>query len=254
MNEVKRVEGWGLISDLRNFAFEQSVGFAQGRQNGVEVPKAFYHTDPIPDELLDPIRPELTVVPEYCKTSFMFTAFRVPGRNKKPGYTFSLRAAVERSLPGMPNRIMGLLSPEVIDYFDGFAEVEQGALCEAQSIEFETSTYERGKITVSHTYGVTYTDEQVYETSDDEILFGVSGTFEDIPPIESEGEADKLFIQEPIAYQRLEGAENVITNVDFWSIVDPFETRSHGQSVTFRDAAARMIHIVDVIRTGDIPG
>lgn len=254
MNEVKRVEAWGLIADLRNFGFEQSAGFAQGRQNGLEVTKAFYHQDPVPDELLEATNPHCAVSQEYCKSSFTYTAFRVPGKNRKPGYTFSLRSAVERSLSGMPDRILRCLSPNVIDYFDGFAELEEGALCEAQSTEFETSTYERGKITVSHKYAVTYTDEPVYETSDDEILFGVAGTFESIPYVESSDNAERLFVQEPIPYQRIEGAENVATNLGFWTIVDPFQSRAHGQSVAFRDAARRMIAITQVLKSGELPG
>lgn len=254
MNEVKRIESWGLISDLRNFAFEQSSGFAQGRQNGVEMTKAFYHEDPVPDELLEAVTPGLVVSREYCKSSFTFTAFRIPKTSKKPGYTFSLRAAVERSLPGMPNRILRLLSPRVIEYFDGFVDLDEGAICEAHSTEFESSTYERGKITVCHKYEVTYANEPVYETSDDEILFGVSGSFEPIPYLESNDNAHKLFIEDPIPYQKIDGADNVATNLGFWAIVDPFESRSHGQFVTFRDAARRMIAITEVLAKGELPG
>lgn len=249
MNEVKRVEAHGIISDLRAFAYTQSPGFAAGRQNGFEVAKAFYHVDSVPTEIRDKVSREM------CKSAFGFTAFRVPGQRNKPGYTFMLSATVERTLPAMPTALLERLEPEIVEAYDGFNEIEEGALCEATSVELETSSYELGKITVSHKYGVTYAGDDIHEASDDNILFGVEGTFEDVCPLDSPEQAHKLFVPDPIPVGRItDPVENIVNNVGFWTIVDPFETRGPGQITSFRDAARKMIAITDILTTGELPG
>ncbi len=248
MNEVKRVEAYGLIADIRAFACEQSPGFAAGRQDGYEVRQGFYHVDPVPQELLE----RELISPEMCKSVFDFEAFRIPGARRKPGYTFKLAASLERTLPGVPTHILSILPKDLLDSFDNFEEIEEGALSEESRSEFDTSTYELGRIVVSHHYNISYAGDKIFESSDDDILHAETGEFASIHPQESEHMVDTLYIRDPIQHESLPGPDNVEVNKDYWSIVDPYNAQNRYQIASYRSAAERMRAIVQTLRTGEV--
>jgi hypothetical protein len=247
MYEVKKVEAYGLLADLRNFACEQSTGFASGRQNGFEVTKNFYHVDPVPPAIADKVSPEM------CKSAFGFEAFRVQGhRSKKPGYTYGIWASLERTLPAMPRHILSILPEDTLHDYGSFEELEEGALMEGARIDLEASTYELRQITVGHTYEITYAGDTIYSASDDDILFSEEGVFATVPSAESLDDTNLLYIPDKIDHEKIDGPDNVPLNTEYWSIVDPYGVGGSRQIASYQSAAARIQTILQALRTGNI--
>jgi|GEM_PF-3802789 len=245
MYEVKRVEAQDLLCELKGFAFRRSPGLRQSDQTGYEENRAFYHNDPLPASLTDRFSREI------CKSTFGFAIFQVPRVRNKRSFSYTLSAAIERTLPVLEDRHLRLLAPDILEEYGDFTELDEGALSEATAIELQTSDHELREISANQTYTLSYGDDIIYESSDGDVLYGVSGTFTDIAPIESEDNVDRQFVAAPIEHESLPPAENVIANLGFWAIVEPFGS-NFDQGISYRSAAQQMRGILHVLETGEV--
>lgn len=243
--EVKRVEAQSLLSDLKRFAFTRSPGLRVNEQCGYEENKAFYHDDPIPYELREKMGREM------CKSSFGFSAFRTGHVRHKRAFDFVLSASIERTIPSLDQRRLDLIPPDVIETYDGFTELEEGALTEGSVVEFSINSHDFREIEVNQTYDLSYDGEAIYECSTEDVLYGFAGVMADIDPDESDDHSDQLYVPEPITRESLSAADNVITNIGFWALVEPFAIE-FDQGVGFRSAAAQVRAIMHALATGEV--
>lgn len=249
MYSVKRVEAQDLLSELKTFALSRSPELHRGTDSGYEEQRTFYHDDPVPRSVAHGKRYAGRVMRELCKSTFGFAVFRTPPVRNKRSFSYMLSAEIERTLPVLDEKRLRLLSAEVLEAYDHFTEVEEGILTEATAIELETSDHELREIDVSQKYSLAYYGDTIYEATDADVLYGMAGTVERIAPIESVEHDDRLFIAEPIGHESLPPVENVITNLGFWAIVEPFGV-SLDQGVDYRSAAVQMRAIMHTLRTG----
>jgi hypothetical protein len=244
MSHVTRAEAQGLLTDLKDFAFEQSPQFRDGTHAGFEVMKNFYHHDPLPFEA----RYELS--PEMCKSTFTFTAFRMPGLKFKPAYNYLASAAVERSLPILPLHMLNAIAPSVRKVYDDFEEIEEGALCEESSTCMETSDHELREINRTMRYVLTYAGDTIYQATDQDILHGHQGEFVDVPEIENTDSTGKIFVPIRIEHERLSDTDSILTDSHFWDLIEPLT--EEGEDDAFRAAATAMRSVVRILRTGEV--
>jgi hypothetical protein len=243
--EVKRVEAQELRSFLKAFAFEESPGLRQGFHDGYEVKKMFCHDDPAPIEAAQKFGHEV------CNSSFGFAVFRIPPVRKKRSFAYTLSAEIERTIPHLNPYQFELVPKKVRKQYDNFEEIPESALTEVFTVELGTSDHELREIEVQQTYKLAYCGDSIFESTNEEMLYGSSGAFVDIDISESEDESDQHFILEPIKHERLKPADNVITNIGYWAIVDPFK-HEFDQGTPYRSAAQQMRSIVHALRTGEV--
>lgn len=245
MAKIKRTEAWGLLGELKAFAFEQSIGFRQGTQLGLEVSKSFYHQDPRPPELAE------IMAKEMCKSDFVFRAFRMASHKPKPFYSYELAATMERTISHVPEQILPQIPKRIRKYYKNFKEAPDGALVEKMGSTYSTSDGELREIEVSNHYGLLYAGSEIYAMDDDEILYGGSmGEEVAAPAIESDYDWPVIFVQDGIEHEQLMGAENVITNIDFWAVINGVQDDLEVGS--YRAAATCMRSIVHTLRTGHV--
>lgn len=247
--EVKRIEAQDLFTELRNFAYARSPGLRQGFQNGYEEQRAFYHIDPVPPEICD--GDHYAVPREMAKSTFSFAAFSTPKIRKKRGFSFTLSAGIERTLDRLTPRQSSLIDDEIKEAYEGFDELEEGVLTEANTVEFDIASYAMREIQVTGRHTLSYRGNEIYAFSNDDILTGHEGVLATIPRVESEDGNPRLFVPHPIPHERLEAVQNLEVNLGFWAIVEPFgETLDFGTS--WRSAAAQMRAIMHALETGEV--
>jgi hypothetical protein len=242
---VKRVEAQGLLTDLKNFAFEESPGLKDGFDSGVEVTKTYIHDDPVPEAVYHKLGREM------CSTTLNFALFRTPPVRNKRSFSYQLSARIDRTLPVISNHKLLLISPSIREAYDDFIEMEEGVARETSSIEFETSDHELREISVESEYRLSYAGDILFQANNKEILYGIEGEAAKIDPSESEDGLEVHFIPTAIKHEQLPPADNVIANIGFWAIVEPFHT-DFEQGVNYRSAADQMRAIMHGIRTGEL--
>lgn len=249
MSIVKRVEAQGVLRELKDFAFEGNHDFQNGRIMTVESQKAFYY--PM-QEIVDDDTGEVSI--PYQKTIVGFSAHRSPDkiRNHNP-YVYSLFATSERSIEVIPDHIWKKISIEDEDNTDDEAdEHDANAYNESTTVTFGTSDYESGEIQVNHSYDISVGDATIYDHDDTNIFYDISGIFVPTPTIESYNNTDKLFVQEPVGHarERLPAMDNILNEITFRAIIDPFSNDEYDMVIDFRDAANRMRVIMEIMRKG----
>lgn len=246
MSEVKRVEAQGLLRELKDFAFASNEDFKDGRISGVEEQKAFYYpTTPILDE-------DGNLFTPYRKTTVGFSVDRQRNkiRNHHP-YVYSFFTSSERSIHRIPEHIWNTLSEEADeDDLEHLKEIETDSLSESATLTLGTSDFEVGEISMSHSYDICVAGEPVYERSDDDLLYDVEGEYVDIPTIESDDNAEQLFVEKVNTHEKLDTYSRILNEIAFHAIIDPFDTQDYEPIVHFRDAADRMRVIMEIMRHG----
>jgi hypothetical protein len=162
-----------------------------------------------------------------------------------------LTARIERSLPGIDNTRKQFISPEVREAYEDFVGLEDGAIKEISSIEFETTDHDLREISVDSTYRLTYAGDTLFEADSQDILYGIEGEVAIIDPSESLDGSERHFMPTPIEHERLSLPDNVIANIGFWAIVEPFRIGLE-QGTDFRSAAQQMRAIIHGLRTGEV--
>ena len=240
---VKRVVAQDLLSGLKAFAFAESPELQDGRQSGLEISKAFYFADPVPTEIAHKISREL------CKTTFRFAAFTIPPLRHKRSFAYTVSASVERTLPVLESRHLALLDPATKEAYDDFEEIEEGALCEEISTEFDASDHQLGTLGSSFKYELSYAGDTIFSNQTEDVLYGAEGTFESIDPDESTDHASQHFVEEHISHEALPGADEVIANIGFWAMVGPLSA-DYEQGVSYESAASQIKAILHSLQTG----
>jgi hypothetical protein len=245
MAGVKRIEAVGLHGDMKQFAFDQSVGLREGTHSGYEVTRTFWHFDP-----MSRLRTTDEISVEACRSTFYFSIFRMGGNRQKPMYKYDLEATLCRTLPGLPALLLSRLDPEIREEHSDFAEISPGALEQTMVARYETSDFELGEIAADIRYSLSYLGDEIHVSTEQHIMYGQDVELVQIPGLEATDEEACVIVPPPILEERYSPVDGIINDANFWEIVNPMtEVEATDE---YRAGAAAIRGILHALKTGEI--
>jgi hypothetical protein len=258
MSEVNRTEATAFLRELREFAYQGNHDFRIGRVAGVEMEKGFvFPSKPIES-------PNGGSETPYKRTIVGMKAARLGKINNRYLYDYSVYATSERSIPRIPDHIMGEIVSETYEsatkHLIEDIDEDSADVTEATSTIFEAADDEVDEIHVNQDYKVLVNGDEIYSQDTDSIFYKKPGEFIAVPAREFyDPDTTQYFVEQPLV-EKLPGKpempfdERILSEIAYRAILDPFMYSEYRAVIGFHDAAGRIRAILDVLQNGSNVG
>lgn len=238
MTVVKRVEAHALTRELRDYAFTESLEFADSRASGLELARTLYYDQTGNNAMANRLSRRLS-----------FHAFRLSSMaQKRPGYGFSISCVDEQPIPEVLPLVYKNLRKKQRQRVD---ETAPYGIRAAREQSYSLDTFEPRAI--NYNYALLLNGKTLFETSTDDLLFSVPGDFVEVPPEESLDYDDEMFVPHRIKKDSLKDpVEQCDNDRRFEEIVRPYVEDGGYDHETYREHAAEIRAILAQLATGRI--